>query len=428
MMLFWSISAAMILVALAILAMPLLRGSKTATADRTQQNILIARERLAELDSEKASGRLSDEEHAAQQHELEKVLLQDTQDENNTQNAASHLWQGRSALLGLVVLLPLLSILLYRQLGTPTMIETSPPPTTATAQQNSPHAGSLAQMAAKLRQRLEQDSPNDGNGWFLLGRTYMTMKDYPAAAEAFEHSYQLMPRDPGVILALADALSMSSGGNMQGRPGELVGQALSMEPDNATAMWMGGLVAEGKGEYQRALELWNKLLPRFAGVPSEQQQLKRQIARVSQKAGLPVPQETVLPTISSASKPMPVDSAGTAKPNAKVELKITLSPELQQQANPDDTVFIYAKAMQGPRFPLAAVRRKVSELPLSITLDDSSAVMAAAKLSDFSQVKVGARISHSGNAMAQSGDLIGEQENIQVGASGPVDVTIDHVY
>jgi cytochrome c-type biogenesis protein CcmH len=100
---------------------------------------------------------------------------------------------------------------------------------------------------------------------------------------------------------------------------------------------------------------------------------------------------------------------------------------MQQQANAGDTVFIYARAMNGPRFPLAAARHRVSDLPLEITLSDAQAVMPTAKLSDFPLVKVGARVSASGNAIAQSGDLIGERPDIEVGGKDVVEIVIDSV-
>jgi len=429
MTLFWTLSVAMSLIALTIIAPALLRHKQTRRLDRNRQNILIARERLDELEQEHAQGALDDEAYAAQKAELEQTLLQDTA-ENNETEAASRRQYGKAALLGGVVMVPLVSVMLYNQLGTPAMLDKKASTPTTSKQHSSPHAGSLQQMAEKLHRRLEQQTPDDGDGWFLLGRTYMTMKDYPSAVDAFEHSYKLMSEDPGVMLALADAMSMTRGGAMQGTPAELVKKAFALEPDNSTAMWMAGLVAEDEGNYKHAIELWKKLLPRFAGAPQEQQQLNSQIARASVKAGLPVPKQPVLPAISSgtpAAQVMPVANKQTVS-GASLKLKVSLSEALQKKARPDDTVFIYAKAMHGPRFPLAAVRHKASELPLTVTLDDTSAIMPAAKLSDFSQVKIGARVSHSGNAIAQGGDLIGERENIAVNSKKATTIVIDHIY
>ena len=419
MMLFWTLAAVMIAAALSIVAPALLRKQQPATHDRDAQNITIARERLAELDTELSNGQISAEDYASTKLELEQVLLQDldTGTTNQGKAAGSH---GKIGLLSLVILVPLVSMLLYLQLGTPGQIEIETtatlPPIDSTHASASP-AGSMGELAMKLRQRLEEKTPDNADGWFLLGRTYMTMKDYPQAVQAFDKTFQLVGEQPAAMLALADALAMTKQGEMSGRPAELVEKSLAMEPENTTALWMAGLIAEERGDYAEALRLWGKLNPLLADSPQEQQQLAIQIARVSAASGMEPP---VAVPAAQASK-----SAETSA--ASVRLKVSLSSALQQQASANDTVFIYAKAMNGPRFPLAAARYRVSELPLEITLDDSLAVMPGTKLSDFPQVKVGARVSRSGNAIAQSGDLIGEIPDIKVGTGEMIGIVIDSV-
>ena len=415
---FWTLSAVMLAAALAMLAPALLRRQKNASLDRNAQNIAIARERLAELDAELAKGHIGAEEHANTKRELEQVLLQDLDaGDEQVKQAKNSVAYAKRGLLALIILVPLVSIATYQQLGNPALIDSAASSSHApsTSNGNAP-VGSMAELAVKLRQRLEENTPDDANGWYLLGRTYMTMKDYPQAAQAFEKTYRLVGEQPAIMLALADALTMSHQGDMSGRPAELVEKALQLEPQNTTALWMGGLIAEKRGDYAEALRLWGKLDPLLAGSPKDKQQLATQISRVSAKAGIEPP--TMAGTaVADKAKP---DAAGTG-----VKLNITLATALQQQVNAGDTVFVYAKAMNGPRFPLAAARYRVSDLPLTITLDDSQAVMPAAKLSDFQRVKVGARVSASGNAIAQSGDLIGEIPDIEVDGNATIDIVID---
>lgn len=422
MTLFWILSALLIITAIAILAPTLLRGRKLATHDREAQNIAIARERLAELSSELAEGQISPEEHAKAKLELEQALMQDIGGGDTTTINVGSPKLGKLTLAGLLLLVPLLAISLYYQLGEPQMVATQvPAATSADKGNNSKHMGSLDQMAAQLRQRLEEKSPNDAEGWYLLGRTYMSMKDFPSAVEAFERTNKITRgQDAVVMLALADAIAMQQQGSVSGRPAELVAQALAADPNNTMALWLSGIVAEEKGEYMKALGLWKKLYPMLAGEPSEQQALAAQITRVSAMAGVAVP-EMVAPKTPQAGKT-------TGVGNTSVRLKVTLSPALQKQVQQGDSLFIYAKAQNGPRFPLAAARRSATELPLELTLDESSAVMPNATLANFATVKVGARISHSGDAIAQSGDLIGEVENVQVGGERVVEIVIDRVY
>jgi cytochrome c-type biogenesis protein CcmH len=183
---------------------------------------------------------------------------------------------------------------------------------------------------------------------------------------------------------------------------------------------MAGLNAADRGDYTRALELMQKLHPLLAASPQDQQQLALQISRVAAAAGVAPPALATAPALQA-------DAPAAAATSGGVRLKVSISPAMQQQAQAGDTVFIYARAMNGPRFPLAAVRYRVSDLPLEITLDDSQAVMSDARLSDFPLVKVGARVSRSGNAIAQSGDLIGERPDIKVGGEDVIEVVIDSV-
>jgi cytochrome c-type biogenesis protein CcmH len=423
MMLFWTLTAVMIAAALAIIAPALLRRQQQTALDRNAQNVAIARERLAELDAELAKGEISAEEHAGTRIELEQVLLQDL-DAGDAGKAASTVSgaHGKIGLITLGILLPLLSVLLYQYLGTPSLITTENRTTpVAEGHANAVPAGSMADLAIKLRQRLEEQSPDDANGWYLLGRTYMTIKDYPQAAQAFDRAYQLTGAQPAVMLALADALTMSQPDVPSARAAELVEKALALEPENTTALWMAGLNAADRGDYSEALRLMQKLHPLLAASPQDQQQLEIQIARLSAAAGIEPP---ALARRPAAQAP---DTAAEAVPGATVRLRVSLSPAMQQQANAGDTVFIYARAMNGPRFPLAAARHRVSDLPLEITLSDAQAVMPTAKLSDFPLVKVGARISASGDAIAQSGDLIGERTDIRVGGDEVVELVIDSV-
>ncbi len=136
--------------------------------------------------------------------------------------------------------------------------------------------------------------------------------------------------------------------------------------------------------------------------------------------------EPQLPSIVQ-SKDQPQPAAGGANDQA-IEVIIKLDPKLAVKASPDDMVFIYAKALSGPPMPLAAVRKQVRELPITIRLDDSMAMMPEMKLSAFPEVAVGARVSLSGNPIAKSGDLEGEIKPVKPGQPGPVMVIIDSIH
>jgi cytochrome c-type biogenesis protein CcmH len=103
---------------------------------------------------------------------------------------------------------------------------------------------------------------------------------------------------------------------------------------------------------------------------------------------------------------------------ASVAGTVKLAPSLAANAAPTDTVYIFARPAQGSKMPLAILKRQVKDLPASFALDDSMAMSPSLALSNFSEVVVGARISRSGNAMPQSGDLEGLSPPVKIGATG----------
>ena len=408
---FWIITIAMIAVAIAVIAPALLRKQQPNESKtyRDGQNVTIAQEHLADLDEELANGTLTQEIYDQSKLELEQTLLFDLEEQGAVAQQESGSSAGKRAFIAILLAIPLITVLLYLQLGTDELIE----PTT-TAQSANGELPSIDKMLGDLKQRLEQN-PNDADGWYLMGRTLMMMKQYAPAAKAYETTYRLVGDEPMVMLALADATAMAQGGNMAGRPTQLIFEAIAIDPNHTTGLWMAGMVSEEEGKNEEALNLWLRLRPLISEMPDEAAQLDVFIKRVAARLGKDVPQ-------LQAAEP----ASTTASGKAVINVTIKLDDALYSKVNGEETVFIYAKAIQGPRFPLAAARYQVKDLPITITLDDSSAVMATAKLSDFKEVRVGARVSYSGDAITQSGDLIGEIDNIKVGQN-PVSITISDV-
>ncbi len=408
MTLFWIIAAVMIVAALAMVAPALLRQRPLRSRDRDGQNIAIAREHLEEIKAERERGTLSEEEYEQSRQELEQTLLTDLDKVDEVSPAGEQGPYGRLALGILALVVPALTLALYFYLGSPQLLEGD----RAGGMAESGHGGeapSIEEMVLVLRQRLEQN-PQDPKGWYMLGRTYMLMERYPEAAEAFEQVYRLIGDEPNLMLALADALAMSQRGAMQGRPAELIRKAVALDPENITGLWMVGLVEEEEGNFDQALARFRRLEPLLEGDQESQQQIRLLIARVEEKMANPA-------AASQLQKPV-------ASGSGRVTLKVSLSSKLRDKADPGETLFIYIRALDGRKAPLAAARYLVKDLPLEVALDDSDALTPDARLSGFSKVLVGARISRSGNALPQSGDLFGEISPVSVG--GPaVELVID---
>ncbi len=420
MMMFWILSAVLIAVVLAILAPSLLFSRVAADQDRDRQNVLIARERIDELAAERDEGVLSEAEFEQAKREVESALLIDV-DQRDDGEGEKVSGMGKGAFAAVAVLLPLVGALLYLQLGEPELADSA----SMNAQRAEPghqagQPGTVEEMVKRLTDRLKEN-PQDVDGWFMLGRTMMVLEEYGKAATAFEATYRLAGEEPAVMLALADALAMANGGDMRdGRVKELVHKALAVEPGNTTGLWLAGLIAEGEGNLAQALEYWRTLRPLVADDAAGLAEVDKLIARAQGQAGAGVGDNA---TAAQAEPSQPVVAAGDEAITVRVVLDAALSP----QVSDGDTVYIYARAAEGPRFPLAASRHRVSDLPLEITLSDANAVMPMGKLSGFTEVLVGARVTKSGDAMAKAGDLRGEVSPVQVGQDEAVEIVIDSV-
>ncbi len=417
MMLFWIVTAAMILVALVILAPALLSKRTQAALDRDQQNLVIARERLKELDADKASGALDQTQYEQAKLELEQVLLNDIDEKSEAPELRTAGKAGRGGLLSLLVLVPLLTIGLYYQLGKPDMVSSADQRMAAHAPGNDSGQGmaSVEEMLEGLVARLKEN-PQDAEGWFLLGRSLMTLNEYAKASTAFENLHRLVGDQSSVLLAWADAAAMAQGGDMRGKPAELVRKAVALAPNDVTALWLAGMVEAQDENYSKALEYWQLLQPLLKDDPESSQRLAAMIAAAREKGGL-----------SAAAVAPATESAPETVSLAAVKVRVSLAPELREKTAPGQSLFIFATALQGPKMPLAAARLQVNDLPVELTLDDSSAMMPAMKLSNFEQVRVGARISKSGDPITSSGDLTGEVVPVKVTGAGVVEIVINKV-
>lgn len=416
MIVFWIVTAIMIVIALAFIAPSLLRASELPDSDRDTQNVIIARERLAELKSEHEAGSLSEEEYEQTRLELEQALLIDL-DSGSTDSAAATPGDTRRspfALLFSALFIVGATLSVYLYLGTPQLVDGE----ALVAQEQDGELPSIDEMLTMLEARLAQN-PEDAEGWYLLGRTHMALKDYQKAATAFDKVNQLVSDQPSILLALADALAMAAGGDLQGRPAELIRRAVSLAPDDQTALWLAGMVESQSGNPALALQHLRHLKPMLAADPDATAQVDRLIAAT----------EGQLAAAGPGKMQEPVDQAAApaAMAGAAITARVSLSAELAERVKPDESLFIYARALTGPKMPLAAVRMKAGDLPATIELTEGQAMVPGMSLARFPQVVVGARISQSGDAVAASGDLLGEVSPVTVSDDEVVELVIDSV-
>ena len=433
---FWIYIAGLTVLAMAFIAVPLLRSRYKTGINADELNLSVFKQQMAELDSDLEAGILDQARYDAARKDLEKELLSDVSGEipeHSGKTPKGTRWMALSALL-----VPLVALFFYQTLGSPEIIQrlTDQP---ATAGDNTPrHAQAqgmegmppLEELVGKLAAKLAQE-PNNPEGWVMLGRSYMALNQYPKAIEAFDRATQLDSENVALLLAYAEAIAGSSGNNFTGQAAVLVDKAYSLEPENPNALWMSGIAAYQRGDYASALDRWVKVQGMLTPQSSELEAVSSAIDDARQQLGL-APSEPELPKIAqarpAAAPSQPSSATQDAATAEGVEVSVSLSPELAQRVDPDALVFIYAKAVSGPPMPLAAARKQVRDLPLVIRLDDSLAMMPQMKISGFQQVTVGARISLSGGPTAQSGDLEGEVSPVSPGQKETVNVVIDSIH
>ncbi len=432
---FWSIAAAMLVAAIGLLAAALLRKREVHELDRDAQNVRIARERMVELAAEHEEGRLADGEFEQAKLELEQSLLGDLGATPPAAGKASAL-SGRLTAGGLLVLVPLVAIILYLSLGSPQYIDKRGPGAGADETPTMAHEAAglppIDQLVTQLKDKLAKN-PEDPKGWYLLARSYSSLGRHAEAAQAFEKVLSLVGDNARVMVSLADALAMAQGGKMAGRPAELVTKVLETDPNDSTALWLAGMAEEEKGNLEQALDHWKRLYPLLTDDANARQELRGMMEAVQTKLGRPVADlrlaeaapapaaaTQVTPVSSSATQATPVSSSA----GRSITVKVSLDGSLSGRVDPSDTLFVFARAVSGPPMPLAVARKKVSDLPLTVTLDDSMAMMPAMRLSNFDQVSVTARVSKSGQPIASSGDLQSDPVTVGRDQSAPLALVI----
>ncbi len=419
MMVFWIVAVLLLTAALLFLVPPLVQKTQGKDAlARDELNATIFKDQLDELERDLVAGIVTREQYDTARHDLERGFLQEAESGEEKEQSQVDRVVGRAAAVVIAVLVPILAVILYNFLGAG---EQGLHPEDAKPQvQAEGHEGTLEQQVRKLQDHL-QTNPDDAEGWMMLGRSYYFLEQYGPASESLGRASSLQQDSNAELLAdYADALAMANGRSMVGRPYELVKMALAIDPGNQKALWLGGTASYQAQDFETTLDYWKRLLQLFPKGSENYVQMQRNIAEMQQRLGMP---SGVDIAATATTEQAPADGAGQASISGIVRLDEALALE----ASIDDTLFVFARAASGPRMPLAILRKTVKDLPFAFTLDDSMAMNSAMKLSNFQQVVIGARISKSGNATPQPGDLEGSFGPINVNEPGNVELTIDNV-
>ncbi len=420
---FWIVAAILIVVALLFVLPPLWRSHKTtgaaASTNNTNSalNVAVYRDQQNELEADRRAGTLSDAQYERARMELEKRLLDDV-GETPAPAATRPASRAPAVILGAAV--PLLAVGLYFAVGTPRALSPVAPPPHGTngASGKAPSAEQVEAMVAKLAERMKQN-PDDPQGWAMLGRSYAVMNRYDDSAAAYAKAVERVPDNPHLLADYADALAMARGQSLLGEPEALIMRALKIDPNHVKSLALAGTIAFDKKDFTTAIKYWEKMATLVPPDTEMARNVQGSIAEARSMAG----GGTAKAPVAEKAMEKPAEKSVAASTTG-VSGMVTLAPPLAAKVSPGDTVFIFARAAEGSRMPLAILRKKASELPIKFALDDSMAMNPAANLSSAKQVIVGARISKSGNAMPQPGDLQGATKAV-TNAEKNITITID---
>jgi cytochrome c-type biogenesis protein CcmH len=269
----------------------------------------------------------------------------------------------------------------------------------------------IDQAVAELRDHLKQQ-PDDLQGWLLLAQTEAAMHQDERAREAYGQALRLDPRNGTAMVGWAEADSMARKDHrIEGRAVDLLTQAVQADPANQRGLWLLGISQFQHDDYTGAVATWRRLQPLLEPGSNVARAVTEQIAVAEARAG---------------GKPVQAAAAGNDGPHLTVQVK--LAPSLRDKLKPGAALFVYARAERGPPMPLAVARLDASQLPATVMLTDAMAMAPQFTLSSTDKVFVGARISATGQAIAQAGDLEGDAGVVAVDRASPVQVVIDKVH
>jgi cytochrome c-type biogenesis protein CcmH len=383
----------LLVLVLVLLLRPFIFPSKSEATSRRQMNAAIYREELEKLDAELTMGSITSVDYEMAHAEIRQRLFQDTNEEDDR----SEMGSTKKTVVGLCLFVALLSSGLYLALGdAPRIAEQN-------VQQPMTREG-VEKMVTEFAAKMEQD-PTNFKGWVMLARSYRILGRNEEAAKAYERAGDFVGSDPQLLADYADTLASNANGNFAGKPLQLINQALKLDPNNLMALWLSGTASYTAGNYKAAVQTWEKLAKQLPPGSEEARSIGESIAEARSKGGLP-------------TKNTPPDSKG-------ISGKIELAADLKSKLKPGDVIMVIARK-PGERMPVAVLKTAVTDFPMNFSLTDALALNPSAPLSQLSEASIEVRVSKTGMAKPESGDLISSAQIVKLGAKNVI-LMIDQV-
>ena len=419
----------MVFVVLTVICVSLWRGSQLGADashqaqenadDPVQANAAVYKDQIHDLEKEYVLGNLSSEELQIAKDELARRLLDDVGDTAQITKSTPQAWRAPWIwVMGFIFLVPVAASVMYAVMGQPLAL--NPAALQAEAEQGSDISPEkMTEMATALMRRL-QDEPNQIDGWIMLARVQRAREHFDESDEAFRKALALS-KDDNLAIEHAEVLAQKNQGNFAGQPWAIIQRVLTADPQHLNALLLAGSASYSELNYRSALRFWERAREVVEPASPDAPELDRAIAQTREKMGLPS-----APTRSNAMANAPTSQSATSSvgasnnqaSSARISGRVSVIKELADKVAPTDTVFVFATPVSGSRMPLAIVRTTADKLPFDFVLDDSTSMNPAAKLSSMAEVTVKVRISKSGQAMAQPGDLGVSLTPVKLGSSG----------
>lgn len=450
------VAVLMVLVALAFVLVPLLRQSRGASGgaaiSQAGSNVAVLKAQKHEIEDDFAKGMLTAEERDAALAELSHRIVDEVPADEAAMRGPVASPNRPWLVIGILALaIPVASGVLYATWGASHVLRMDKVPVQAAGAADHGEAGDSPQMSdAKivemvdtLAKKMEQN-PGDPKGWVLLARSQAALGRMPAALAAYERAAALLPKDAQILADYADTLVISQQGRFEGKPMEVIKRALVADPNHLKALALAGTAEMRFGNKDASIRHWEKIKSLLPKDSDDFRQVEAIIVEVrtgkppemvADAGGKSNPHAAGMPAAPAAPTAPPPASPGTpaaaapAATGAKVTGQVSLAPDMASKLAPGDVLFILARAKSGPRMPLAVQRiagPKAADFPKAFELTDAMAMAPGMSLSSFPEVVIEARISKTGNAQLQPGDLSGASEAVKPGAAN-VKVVVSNV-
>lgn len=393
------LSASSLLLISIIIIIRTLMNKNNEKISSSQNSMDIYNQKLKEINFDIENHLITKSEANNAIEELEYSLIQDNKNTDIVDSKLYFLNQKSKKIISviLVLVIPIFVICIYSFIGAPNSIEKLVQVSDLkNTKSDSEKLVSVEQMLKRVERRL-LDEPNNSDDWLMLANSYVALKRYPEAIRAFENLYRLKGDDPSLLFRYADVLAMANSGIFAGKPSELIKKALQLDPKNTMGLWLAGLAAYEEGKVKKAINYWENVLPKLEIGSEEEKNIRKYIEFAKENNNILTQNN---------------DSITQEKIEYSLKLNIELSPNFTN-INKNKTVFIYAKPINSlNNMPIIVLRKTVADLPLLVEMNDSMSMLPSNKLSDYRSVQVSARISNSGNAKSEKGDLIGIVESM----------------